>query len=354
MNKDLSFKENNQGISRRNFLRLLGLNMAGLLISPKVFADFTRKFPSQSVNPLLGRITHSGHKLQNEPEKSSDVIQEMDLDSLWEITGVRIDPEGGTNPVWYELDGLGYAHSRFVQPVRKVRNKPVISIPEEGCLGEVTMPFVDAYSKPDRRRSVVYRFYYASTFWILDYVIDRDMQVWYELLDDRNYRVFYVPADHLRLVPADELTPLSPDVPSEEKKLVVDLSTQVLDAYEGDRIVFTTKISSGVRLKEGGFATPKGHYRIMRKRPCRHMANPPNAFGSGFDLPGVPWVSYFTRDGVAFHGTYWHNDFGNPHSHGCINMTPETSKWVYRWTTPAVPPENYYFSGMDGTQVLIK
>jgi len=355
MSKKLPLEDMQSEISRRKFLKIMGLSAAGLIIPPRALLEHVGSFTSpQWMSQLLGRITKTGHVLHQAPKHSSDVIQEMQLDSVWQITGVKIDPEDGANPVWYELNGKGYAHTRHIQPVKRIRNKPVLSIPEDGCLGEVTMPFVDAYSKPDQRRPVVYRLYYDSTFWILNASIDHNMQVWYELLDDRTYRVFYVPADHLRLVPDSELGPLSPGVPPEDKKLVVDLSNQVMDAYERDQIVFTTKISSGIALLEGGFATPRGIYRIIRKRPCRHMSNPPNAYGSGFDLPGVPWVCYFTSDGVAFHGTYWHNDFGNPHSHGCINMTPETSKWVYRWTTPAVPPENYYHSGIDGTRVVIK
>ncbi len=66
------------------------------------------------------------------------------------------------------------------------------------------------------------------------------------------------------------------------------------------------------------------------------MAAGNRAFGD-YDLPGVPWVSYLTDWGIAFHGTYWHNDFGNPRSHGCINMTPDAAKWLYRWTQPFVP-----------------
>ena len=56
--------------------------------------------------------------------------------------------------------------------------------------------------------------------------------------------------------------------------------------------------------------------------------------GRGFDLPGVPWVTFFTSTGVSFHGTYWHNDYGTPRSHGCVNLLPEDAKFLYRWTSP--------------------
>ena len=304
---------------------------------------------------LYGRITMAGHTLYRKPDPESEFLQKMDFDSLWEITDVTVGPDNSTiNRIWYELDGLGYAHSGRIQPVRRRWNHGDTFIPEGGCLGEVTMPYVDAYSGTEEDRAFVYRFYYASTFWILSRIQGPGKTAWYELLDDKLYRSYYIPTTHMRLVPDEELTAISPDVRAEDKKIVVDLATQTLTAYEGEKVVYLTRISSGVRLKEGGFATPKGLFRTIRKRPCRHMSNPANAYGSGFDLPGVPWVSYFTSGGVALHGAYWHNNYGVPSSHGCINMTPEDAKWIYRWTDPTVPTDEYVFSGPYGTQVIVQ
>ena len=75
---------------------------------------------------------------------------------------------------------------------------------------------------------------------------------------------------------------------------------------------------------------------------------------NGFDLPGVPWVLYITESGISFHGTYWHNDYGRPRSHGCINLTPQAAKWLYRWTTPTVAPDKYLAYGHVGTRLEIK
>jgi lipoprotein-anchoring transpeptidase ErfK/SrfK len=55
-----------------------------------------------------------------------------------------------------------------------------------------------------------------------------------------------------------------------------------------------------------------------------------------YELPGVPWVSFFHETGVAFHGTYWHNNYGTPMSHGCVNMQINEAKWLFRWTLPQV------------------
>lgn len=342
-------------ISRRDFLKFCGLGIAGLILPDAFFSHKGLLLPVLGDGELLGRVTLSGHKLYQEPDFDSGVLEEMAKDSVRTITGVTLSRDhSAPNRVWYELDREGYAHSGRIQPVRRQLNRAAFFIPKDGCLGEVTVPYVDAYSSVDADRSIAYRFYYASTFWVLDRMIDSQENVWYQLLDDRNYQAFYIPAVYMRLVPDSELTPISPDVPLEDKKIIMDLTSQSLTAYEYERPVFMSRVSSGVRLSEGGFATPKGYYRTIRKRPCRHMANPANAYGSGFDLPGVPWVSYFTSGGVAIHGAYWHNNFGVPHSHGCVNMTPQAAKWIYRWTDPCVPPEKYVFSGDNGTRIIVQ
>lgn len=355
MNNASMFRDLYSRISRREFLRGLSFGMAGLMLPEKLISNLLPDKPGKDNNALLGRVVQAGYKLHKAPHVESDVIKEMEMDSVWRITGATVsENEVSVNRIWYALDGIGYAHSRWIQPVRNKFNRVETNIPEDGCLGEITVAFVDAYSNIEEKRSIVYRFYYGATFWVMKRLINKEGSIWYQLLDDRYYSVFFVPARSVRLVPSSELTAISPDIPPEDKKLVVDLSTQSLTAYEGDKVVFMSRISSGVLMKEGGYFTPRGSFRTTRKRPCRHMVNPPNEFGTGFDLPGVPWVSYFTSNGVAFHGTYWHNDFGVPHSHGCINMTPQAAKWVYRWTTPTVPSEHYFYSDITGTRVVVQ
>jgi lipoprotein-anchoring transpeptidase ErfK/SrfK len=82
-------------------------------------------------------------------------------------------------------------------------------------------------------------------------------------------------------------------------------------------------------------ATPQGTHRVLQKVPTTRMIG---GEGSGYyDLPGIGFVTYFTASGVAVHGTYWHNDYGRPRSHGCVNVPTAASQWVYRWTRPDVP-----------------
>lgn len=101
----------------------------------------------------------------------------------------------------------------------------------------------------------------------------------------------------------------------------INLSTQTLTAFEGNTPVFSTLISSG-----STFRTPVGNYSILYRVRSQRMTGP------GYDLPNVPWVMYFTNRGHAIHGAYWHNNFGQPMSHGCINMRPSEAEWLYSFT----------------------
>jgi lipoprotein-anchoring transpeptidase ErfK/SrfK len=133
---------------------------------------------------------------------------------------------------------------------------------------------------------------------------------------------------------------------------MVYLPEQLLIAYEGDKPVFMTRIASGAKFSDGNYTTPIGHHITFHKRPSRHMAAGNLAY-NGYDLPGVPWICYITESGIAFHGTYWHNDYGRPRSHGCINLSPQAAQWIYRWTIPVVPYSEQRAYEAYGTSVLI-
>ena len=142
-----------------------------------------------------------------------------------------------------------------------------------------------------------------------------------------------------RVITADEITPLSADVDPAEKSISVYLVDQALSAFEGKREVFRARISSGANyfgpdghtLVNG---TPGGAHPIWQKRISRHMQG--GTVEAGYDVPGVGWVSYFSSNGAALHSTYWHNDFGIPKSHGCLNCKPADAKWLFRWTAADV------------------
>ena len=115
-------------------------------------------------------------------------------------------------------------------------------------------------------------------------------------------------------------------LPLDEKWIEVDLTTQTLYAYEGETRVFTATVSTG----KGNTPTVQGKFRILRKYESQLMAGP------GYYLPNVPYIMYFYGN-FALHGAYWHDKWGTPTSHGCVNLKREDAKWLYDWTDPPVP-----------------
>jgi LysM repeat protein len=104
------------------------------------------------------------------------------------------------------------------------------------------------------------------------------------------------------------------------KWIDVDLSSQRVRAYRGSTVVRSMVVSTGLAR----YPTPPGTFRIYAKYPSVTMSGP------GYYLPGVPHTMFFYR-GYALHGTYWHNNFGTPMSHGCINLTRADAAWLYSW-----------------------
>jgi hypothetical protein len=173
---------------------------------------------------------------------------------------------------------------------------------------------------------------------------------YYHILEDKWDLEYYVPAAHLRVIPPEELTVRSPDVPPYAKRIEVRTDLQAVIAYEWNEPVFMVKVATGADFSTGKYITPPGRHLTNYKRPSRHMAAGNLAY-NGYDLPGVPWISYITESGVALHGTYWHNDFGKARSHGCINLPSRAAKWIYRWTHPTVPPHEQSTYHKTGTIV---
>ncbi len=360
-------------ITRRDFIRLGSLGA----ISTLGFALRPRNTPLDLVHQLHLILTEQSELLEHAPQHEllqSDqqgrvVDASIDVYDVPTFSGTRLKtywrdqvlPLSGItvgksvdsfNTVWYKISDEGYAHSGGIQPVFTITNTPTKDIPQGGAVAEVTVPFTDARWDPGTDKNVAYRFYYATTYWVVEYVQDDDGNPWYGVKDDKWDYIFYVPASHLRFIPPSEIAPISPDVPANNKRIEVHLPQQVMVAYEYHQPVFMARVATGAKFSNGDYSTPAGYYTTFHKRSSRHMARG-NLAANGYDLPGVPWNSYITEEGIAFHGTYWHNNFGRPRSHGCINLTTQAAKWVYLWTMPTVPPDQEGVYKKSGTTVEI-
>jgi len=247
------------------------------------------------------------------------------------------------NPLWYRVWG-GYVHSAYVQKV-KINHNPVASeIKENTQLGEVTVPFSRAYRfTKSNGWERLYPLYYNTTHWVTGIDQGPDGRPWYKITDELLHIDYFVPGHHLRLIPDEEFSPISPDIAFEDKRIEVDLAHQTLTAYEKNEVVLFTKISSGIKTSRSTNGiptqTPTGRFNISVKMPSKHMGNGRLTDNlEDYELVGVPWTAFFHPDGYAIHGTYWHNNFGVPMSRGCVNMPNEEAKWLFRWMTPVNSP----------------
>jgi hypothetical protein len=168
---------------------------------------------------------------------------------------------------------------------------------------------------------------------------DDQGQVWYRVGEKYGTfgDFFWVPAEAMRPIEADEIEPVSPGV--DEKKVVVHLLSQTLSAFEGQNEVYFCRVSTGDKFDKDGnpsdkWSTPVGEHTIWRKLVSVHMTG--GTAGGGYDLPGIGWTVLFSGNGVALHSTFWHNNFGVRMSHGCVNLQPDDAKWLFRWTGPPV------------------
>jgi len=143
---------------------------------------------------------------------------------------------------------------------------------------------------------------------------------------------------------------------TQERWISVDLSEQKLTAWEGNSVFLETKISSGLPW----WPTPKGEFRIWIKLRATKMEG-----GEGryyYNLPNVPFVMFFSNEyvpsylGYGLHGTYWHNNFGTPRSHGCVNLPTDVAQVLFYWTNPQIPEGKSVVKASDnnpGTRIVI-
>lgn len=137
---------------------------------------------------------------------------------------------------------------------------------------------------------------------------------------------------------------------AEEKWIEIDLSDQRLYAHEGNRTVYNFLISSGKWAP-----TPTGEFRIWIKLRYTLMKGGDKRLGTYYYLPNVPYTMYFYK-GYGVHGTYWHNNFGQPMSHGCVNMATPDAEKLFWWADPPIKPGQsvaYPSKENPGTRVVV-
>jgi len=296
----------------------------------------------------LGRVATWSVEIRQESKGGAKLVRTARRDQVLRLykqgMGEALMPHNAT---WYETDD-GYTYSSWVQPVEDVKNPPEPERAAEKFWGEITVPFSDSRVTPDPKARAGMRLYYTGVFRVIGAERGKDGQWWYRLQDGYGWGPGpYVSAAHVRRIDPSEMTPISPD--AKNKRIEVNLKEQTITAYENDLPILTSRVASGY----GSFRTPSGTHTVLFKNPTSRMTG---GSGDGFyDLPGVPFPTYITWRGVAIHGAYWHNDFGRPRSHGCLNVPAPVARWFWRWTTPSAPYEAaIYYTPKDVKATVVK
>lgn len=141
--------------------------------------------------------------------------------------------------------------------------------------------------------------------------------------------------------PRPALTGLAQTISEEEKSVLgtsatdkwieIDLSEQKMIAHEGERVFLESLVSTGLWGR-----TPPGEYRVWYKIRATKMEGGSRANNTYYYLPNVPYVMFFNGD-IGIHGTYWHQNFGQPMSHGCVNSPTPIAEKLFYWADPSLP-----------------
>ncbi len=337
--------------SRRDFLKLGALGLGSLIFWPRLRIARLPEFPAAE---RLGRVNVGKVDIKLKPDADSQTVGPLYEDAVvpWlrEVVGPNLYR---TNQRWVETPD-GYIWSPYLQPVRNLPNRPLESLPENPSLGkglwvEVSVPYVDLVLDNPPARSPGFqdrlklgqpvRLYYTQIVWI-DQVKTGDSGATLYRVNEKYGAygdILWGAAEAFRPISEEEIAPINPQ--ADNKHIFVNLTHQTLSCLEGNSEVHFARISSGAIYNSKGervdvWGTPVGKFPIWRKLISLHMSG--GTTGGGWDLPGVGWTSLFVGSGVAIHSTFWHNNFGEPMSRGCINAAPDDSKWVFRWTQPMV------------------
>lgn len=352
----------NQNFSRRDFLKIAGAGLgafASLAFNPYKPSRRPSELPQFPAGDKLGRVAvtpnYYSTELKATPNKDAPAIRNLNQDEVvaWHREVIGTDAYYGFSRSWVDT-GEGYVYVPHLQPVRNQPNTPLTAIPEgkQGFWAEVTVPYVDLQvQNAPISPAIKYilslaqmpRLYYSQIVWIDQVGSDGNGKVLYRYNEAPGHGygygdTFLAEAEAFRPLTEEEVAPINPDVDPTTKRIEIDVTDQrqYLSCFEGDQEVYFCKVSSGYNGGDGRFSTPVGQQAVAWKIFSVHMAANTGS-DSGYDTMGVSWPTFFNVSaGAAIHAAFWHNDFGTPRSHGCVNALPEDAKWIFRWTAPSV------------------
>ena len=238
--------------------------------------------------------------------------------------------------VWYRIGALGWVHSGWV---RLLPSNSATTVAGATAAGVVALPvgWVVASSLQVRAQPGV-----SNSNPPIDAIAHNQRVAilettsvgggpWHRIGDNRWVDGKWIAAARFRARPAN--------ISAAERWVAVDLSEQTVVAYEGDRPVYAAMCATGAY----GTPTVQGIFRTWRRLTSGKMSGG-SPQGGYYYLEGVTWTCYFYR-GYALHTAYWHDAFGRPRSHGCVNLSPYDAWWIFQWSAPggAASPTVYVY-----------
>lgn len=368
-------------LSRRDFIKLAGLGAGAM-----AFRSFNNTLPTfpfddfpkgDRLGRLLATLDYRTSPRVDYPAQGK-IYDDQVVQILREVVASSKDLNL-VNQRWFETPN-GYLQADFIQPVRNLPNEPLKAIPagKTGFWAEVTVPYVDLFmDNPPARSPWVKnlleiqknpRLYYQQVVWIDQIKLGDGGNPMYRFNEDGGRPAGATGGSYgdllwgdgrgFRILTADDVTPISPNVDPATKKVVVHAGRdeQYLSCFEGQVEVYYCRCSTGYVIPddtEADKSTPTGDYLTWRKTLSIHMSA--GTSGAGYDTPGISWTNFFAGSGIAIHAAFWHNQFGMQRSHGCVNVAPEDAKWICRWASPSLSLDNadITISGEGGTHVVV-
>lgn len=361
-------------INRRDFLKL-GLIGASTAALSKI-GFVTGDSPSFPEGERLGR-TFWTVEIKQKPDPDSATLKTVYNDNILTLNREVIGKPYSLywkKRIWYETPD-GYIPAISVQPVKNQPNQPLLELPvygeKPGMWVEVSVPYADLFLIGDKPLSPLLkeeldaglppRFFYSQVVYVDGIQTNQSGDTLYRVIQKFGTYgdTFWADARAFRPITPEEIAPITPDI--DNKYIVVDINHQTMSCFENDREILFTRISSGAKnnyegLRVEKWSTPPGdNHVVTRKYISLHMAGGDDSKASGYEQPAVAWTSIFATGGVAIHSTYWHNNYGEMLSHGCVNVEPDVAKFVFRWTNPQTPydPGVIDLQGYSGTKVIV-
>lgn len=284
--------------------------------------------PEQPDDTLFGRRWY-GRLADNanvypEPTRAAAPVRNVGDGYLFATISRQLKNDAGET--WYKINGGEYVHEDDLTPVEisDFQGVEITRQPQRpfGWVVQEVTPSREPDGEPDENLAELPRFSFVE---IYDAKVGEDEWIWYDIGDGRWVRQTY-----FSIV---DVNPRPEGVGENEFWTEVDLYEQTFAAYEGDRMVYATLISSGLNR----WPTPEGLFQVEDDNRFREYKMSGAEGGEDYYfLEDVPYIMYFDLySGTALHGTYWHDRFGYKHSHGCVNMPILDAEWTFNWSADA-------------------